>query len=244
MESQTETAVTNEESDAEAAPGSPYAILFELEGVATAGRRAAFDVLKGLLGEHGKKFEPALFSRYGLRPSPRQYVPRLLEVLGVKLSAAKLAEDVKSGVVMNLSKPSAVKKEMLALLEAAKAEDISLCALSTLGTDEAESVMKKLGLDKLGVQLFAEEIDGDGLYPRVDTWCKMAKMLDKNPRCCVALVSTKEATKTAVAADMKCVVVPDEFTLFQDFGGAASVLDHLGETNPADFLADFCPPDK
>lgn len=224
---------------------SPFALLFELEGVAVNGRRAAFDVLRSILSDHHHKLRAPDFSRYCLHPSPYYYVPTLLDALGAKISAEKLAEDVRSGVVMNItSNAVSLQPGLAGIFDAARERKIPLAALSSLEESAAQSIIKKLGLDKRETRLFAVNDEVDDVFPRADTWLKIAKAIKRTPRRCLVLASNKASSRAALSAGMKCVVIPDEFTAFQDFGGADKVLDSLEDIVPAELLEELCPADS
>ncbi len=222
--------------------GSPYALLFELEGVAIEARKAEFEVLQSLLREHKVDVTAHHFSKHCLNTSPRHYLPDLLELLGArKISANKLAEEIDSGMALYFSSSEAVLRSTLqAVLAAAAERDMPLAMLTAIKPSTAESLMKQLGLDQWNVQLFDFERQ-DRVFPRADSWLKMAKSLSRTPRQCLALAGSMVSSKSALSAGMRCVVIPDEFTLFQDFGGADVVVDSDAELDPNELLDMLCP---
>ena len=60
----------------------------------------------------------------------------------------------------------------------------------------------------------------------------MLKQSNKDHVTLVAVVSSQVACKGALTAGASCIVVPDEYTAFQDFGGAMMVLDSLRDEKP------------
>ena len=234
-----------EEQETEAATDSEsvFALLFQLDGVATDARRAAYDVLSSILGDDKVKFSEAQFSRHCLLPSPQRYIPALLEELGAKTNAKKLAEDVTSGVVMNISKTSALRPGFTAVLDEAKKRNITIGAITALPEAQAETVIKKLGLDKWEVTLFAAEEQVDDVYPRTDTLIKIAKAMKMSQRRCAVLAGDRAGARAALSAGMRCAVTPDSFTSFQDFGGADLIVDSLADLSPAEILDTLLPPE-
>jgi beta-phosphoglucomutase-like phosphatase (HAD superfamily) len=65
----------------------------------------------------------------------------------------------------------------------------------------------------------------DKPYPRADAWEGLARAMSILPGRCVALATSGDACKAALAAGMRCVAVPDRFTAFHDFSGADLVAD-------------------
>ncbi len=222
---------------------SDFALLFELEHLAVAGRRATFDLLKSMLGEKKITLTAPSFSRYCLYSAPSQFMSDLLEFLGTKkISEDKLMEDLASGLSMFYSSKQAVLQPgVKEFIEKTIERDVPVAALSLLSEDAAESLMSKTGLHDLDIEVFAFEENGQDLCPRADTWMKMAKSMSKDPRRCVALASSAASCKAALSAGMRCLVVPDEFTSFQDFSGAEMVFDSLEDCKAGELVADlFC----
>ena len=62
-------------------------------------------------------------------------------------------------------------------------------------------------------------------FPTADAWLKIAKQLGTKPQLCIVLASRSTACKAALSAGMRCIVIPDQYTSFQDFGGADFVVD-------------------
>ncbi|MBN1269928.1 MAG: HAD hydrolase-like protein [Kiritimatiellae bacterium] len=236
----TATAEPQPSKEQPAAPQTPeplFAVLIELEGVAFNGRKAAYELLRDALKEQRIDFSPTHFSRHCLLAAPDFYVANLLEALGAKkTSAEKFIEDIKSGLDMfYASSQVKLDKHVLHVIEEARKRNIAVGVLSALPRETASMLMSRLGLKEQGGQLFTFD-DVEAEYPRADTWLKIAKAMSKSPRACVVFAGDAQSCRAALAAGMHCVALPDEFTAFQDFGGADMVLDDLGEMAPGELL--------
>ena len=55
-----------------------FALLFELEHIASNAREVEFDLLKSLLGEKGKNLQIATFARFCIATKPEYYLDDLL----------------------------------------------------------------------------------------------------------------------------------------------------------------------
>ncbi len=209
---------------------TPYALLFELEGLAADGRGAAFRVLNSLLGEQGKAVDRVLYSRFCLDAFPGAYLPELLQALELsKQQTAKLAEDVRNGTFMELhAKADPPSPALAELLHRARERGVSIGVLSSFAEERAREIFTQLGLDAFDAQLFCFS-EVEDAFPRPDCWLKVAKSLGKNPVYCGVIAGSQLAVKSALSAGMPCVATPDEFTAFQDFSGANVVLDQLGD---------------
>jgi beta-phosphoglucomutase-like phosphatase (HAD superfamily) len=54
---------------------------------------------------------------------------------------------------------------------------------------------------------------------------KTAKSLRRTPRQCVVLAGSASASRAALSAGMRCVVLADGYTAHQDFGGVDAVIE-------------------
>lgn len=232
-----------QDSAAGTAPPAPgprppeFALLFELEGSAVNGRQAAFDVIKRMLGQQRISFGPAQFVRHCLHPLPQFYVPQMLEALEAKKMPA---EEFLAGVQQGLeefysSRGATLDRHLDKLMDLAAERQIAIGALSVLPGSGAPALAAKLGLTDRGVQVFTFD-DVQPVYPRADTWLKVAKAMGKYPRRCVVLATSSPSCKSALSAGMRCVAIPDQFTSFQDFGGAEMTLDSLADCDLGELL--------
>lgn len=236
------TTATEKKQDTAATTSSPHAVLFELEGIAGSIRAATFETLKSILGEHGIKLQPAHISRFCLRPVPEMYVEELLEAVGAtRLSADKLADDVRSGIALHLSSQTKkLKGPIAALIDEAHKYGVQLAALSGLPSATANGLAQSLGLNERGVQVTLVE-EQDHHFPRADSWLKLAKSLGKNPFNCGVIATSRAAAKSSLSAGMHCVAIPDSYTSHEDFGGADIIIDNLDEMNVQEVMIRLCP---
>jgi len=206
-------------------------MLFELETVALAGRKRLYDLLKKNLQAAGVSLTPSLFARHGLKSTPEQSVASLAENAGSgKGDVEKIGEDVRSAYARDLLQKAEVNAAALKLFETAAKKGFHLGALSILAEDEATAVIQKLGL-KAEVKLLAQK-PAETAFPNADTWIRLLKVVSGSSQPAVAVVSTQTACKSALAAGMRVIALPDEFTAHQDFGGADFIVD-----DPKDLVA-------
>jgi beta-phosphoglucomutase-like phosphatase (HAD superfamily) len=234
-----ETKEMNDSSEA----ASRYGVLFELEGIAGSARLAAYDVLKKLLGEHGIELLPAHVSRFCLHSTPGANLDDLLEALGASnLSADALEGKVSEGIALQLSSAAtALPEPVRAVLDLANRSGVQMAAVSSLPQASAASLMEGLGLNEWGVRLNCESPDGGLLFPRPDSWLKLAKLVNRDPPRCGVIATSQSAAKSALSAGMHCVAIPDQFTAFQDFGGVDVVVETGNGLAPEEILRALCP---
>jgi beta-phosphoglucomutase-like phosphatase (HAD superfamily) len=225
-----------------APPQPAFALLFQLEEIAVEGRRMMYEVLCDLFGESKKKMTVPLFARYCLQTTPQAYVAALIETLGAKKpTAERLVEELSAGLAGKLAAATIkLSPSLLKVLEATKAYPASIGAVTLLPDGVGDALHNRLGLAELGVRLLSFK-DDQKPYPGPDIWLKTAKAMSQRPRNCSVLASSTAVCKSALSADMRCVVVPDEFTSFQDYSGANIVLEKLDEISTKELLATLFP---
>ena len=221
-----------------APPMPAFTLLFDLEDIALNGRQAAFDVLKQRFGQ---KFTVPTFIQYCLKQHPGQFLPALVEALGEGKAADGNPVEVFYEAVGKklLSSPKAAAA-LVKIIELGKTLDVSAVAISCLPRATAEELMEKSGLTGLGVRLFTFERT-DRLFPTPDVWLKTAKGVLQKPHRCAVLGGSGRVCKSALSADMRCIVATDEYTSFQDYGGAAIVLDKLEDLAAKEILETLFP---
>lgn len=215
---------------------SPYALIVELEGTLTGGRRTLFDTLKKLLKKEKLNLDEVTFIRHAICPSPVDAVPELIAALegsGVstdKMQAA-LLEALTSGEAEFAPAPALRK-----MIETAKKLSVPVVAVSCLPAEAAEAVLQKSGLEALGVQLHAVK-GATTACPGKKDWQEVCRTLTRIPRNCFAIISTGAACHTALSVDLRVIAVADELTASQDFGGAEAVYETVADFNVDDLFA-------
>jgi beta-phosphoglucomutase-like phosphatase (HAD superfamily) len=213
-----------------------HALIFELEYVAAKTREVEFAALKSAMNTKGVELSPIAFSRSGMSPLHRTAVTDVLLQAGKKADAIeKAVGEVDKTVAAYCENDAELDKGLAKLIKATQARNIPVIAFTALPEATAKKLMAKLGLDAMGVELLVPDEVKDS-FPRADDWLKMLKQCNKERATLVAVVSSQVACKGALTAGAACIVVPDEFTVFQDFSGAKMVLDSLEDEKPDNIL--------
>ncbi len=213
-----------------------HALIFELEYVAAKTRAVEFEAIKSAVSNKGVELTPVMFSRSGMSPVHRTAITNVLTLAGKKSDAIEKAVNELDKTVTNYCENEATLDAGLEkLIKATQKRGIPVITFTALPKDLAKKLMSKLGLDALGVELVIPDEVKDS-FPRADDWLKMLKQCNKEFVTLVAVVSSLVACKGALTAGAACIVVPDEYTAFQDFGGAKLVLESLGDEKPDTIL--------
>jgi beta-phosphoglucomutase-like phosphatase (HAD superfamily) len=214
-----------------------FLVLIELDHLVGQTRRASFEVLKNILGEKGISLSPVQFSRFCLAAKPEFFMEALQEAVGAKkLSTRKLVEDVTAGIQLHLASSAlSLSPGLRKLLDRTREKGGRVVALTVLPETIRNNLMSRLGLADLGVSLCAfDQVDAH--WPRADSWLKLVKENNLSPIKAVAIATSAHACRSALTAGCRVVVVPDEFTVFQDFGGARMIADTLEDLKADEVL--------
>ena len=215
-----------------------HALIFELEYVAAKTRAVEFKSLKSAAKTKGVELSSVMYSRSSMSPLHRAAVTDVLKRAGKKTDAIEKAVAEVDKTVANYCENEAELDAGLAkLIKATQKRGIPVVTFTALPEAIAKKLMAKLGLDALGVELIIPEEVKES-FPRADDWLKMLKQCNKEEATLVAVVSSQIACKGALTAGAACIVVPDEYTAFQDFSGAKMVLESLADKKP-DALLDL-----
>lgn len=202
-------------------------LVFELEQLAVPGQRLLFEACQKVLKDKQIALTPVMWSRFGLGAPLAEALTRLLAMADRKSPAGdKLALEVQDLFLRAIARPSVKLNGALEeLLTAAARSNIKAGALSFLPGERAQALLGHLGLqERVGLQVVSKT----GIVaPTPDAWLMTCKAIGVPARCCVALVSSALANNAALEAGVRSVVIPDEFSAYQDFGGADLVVEDL-----------------
>ena len=211
-------------------------LFFELEYVAVNGRQLMFDVLKQVMKSKDIEVTPALFARYGITSRPGKAIQAMIEASGRNLTTGdQLTEQAEHLLAKAFVDKAVLAKELPALIKAAKERNIQAVALSAWPEAVAKELMKKTGLDEMGVDLVAMD-SVDPIFPRADHWLRILKQRGQEETPAIAIVASRAACKGALTAGATCIALPDAYTAFEDFTGAKVVLDTLGDLSPKELF--------
>ena len=211
-------------------------LFFELETVATGGREALFEAVKKVMKSKDIEVTPALFSKCGITARAEAAIQAMIDDSGRNLSTAdQLATSAEKAVKKFFVGDAELNADLPKLIKAAQKKDIEVVAISAWPEDVAEALMKKLGLDEMGVSLEALDCTDAG-FPRADHWLRLLKQREQDTIPLITIVSSRSVCKGALTAGATCIAVPDAYTAFEDFAGAKIVLDSLGEKKPTELL--------
>jgi beta-phosphoglucomutase-like phosphatase (HAD superfamily) len=213
-----------------------HALIFELEYVAARKRHVEYVSTKSAMKTKNVELTPVLFARAGMSPLSRPAIISILKLAGKKHDAIeKAVAEVDKAVAAYCENDAELDAGLAKLIKATQKRGIPVLTFTALPEAQAQKLMDKLGLTEMGVELIVPNEVKES-FPRADSWLKMLKKCDKEDATLVAIVSSQIACKGALTAGAACIVVPDEYTEFQDFSGAKMVLESLNDVKPKELL--------
>ncbi|MDD2239834.1 MAG: hypothetical protein PHI93_04135 [Kiritimatiellae bacterium] len=218
------------------------ALIFEMDNVALGARQIRYEVLASILKEQKIELSPILFSRYCLHPSPSAFMASFLKQMAYTASPPKQVIERMMGETVSrlMQKTTVVNDGLIQWIETAVSRGAAVACVSMLPQESADAVAAHLGFERWDIQVYSAlpHVD-DRSFPRAEHWLRIIKAIDRTPTRSLALVSSMFAAKTALAAMMNVVAVPDEFTEYQDFCGANLVCAELKKVKPSVFFEEI-----
>ncbi|MCX7818944.1 MAG: hypothetical protein N2652_07045 [Kiritimatiellae bacterium] len=206
------------------------AMVMELETFAIPLRRVLFEAAREALSEQGITFDEAAMIRYGVHAAPRRIAAALAAAYGLKPAAeSALAERIERAATRFLESPAAVPLIGLdRVLNLAIEHNARLGFVSWQPEAAAAALIERLGFSRWTPVVSCSPSPA-GEFPGADSWLRLLKSMARRPQDSVALVNSHVACRSALTAGLRIVVVPDDFTLHQDFSGADVLTHHLAD---------------
>lgn len=204
--------------------------IMDLEGVAVPTRRVMFETLRAVLSEQGIAFDESAMIRHGVASPPKRMVAGIANHYGLKAAAQTgllskvtkaLDAHFKSGAV-------SMALGLDRLLNAVRDAGGAMGILSWQSEEAARAVSERIGLVRWDPMVFAGS-DGDREFPGVEIWANAIQKMGRGRLASTALCGSGFAVKSALAAGLRVVAAPDEFTSHQDYSGADALVDHIGD---------------
>lgn len=201
------------------------AILFELENLLIHGRQIEFQAIKSVLSDKGIKLSTMEYVRACMDKPSRDFLTTLLADAGKsRLSKEKIEEELEEAAhkAIGSGKHSPPAPLIHLINEAGKRGHV-IGALSNWDKETAAGLLSRLGLDIPRSNIYSCREHWN--QPAVDGWLRLAKAVGVPPGRCMCLVTGLRSYRAALSARMPCIVMPDEYTSYQDFSGADMLIE-------------------
>lgn len=107
----------------------------------------------------------------------------------------------------------------------------ALTVATNTNREHLDFVLRRLGIDRFFPVTVARQ-DYRGAKPQPDAFLTAARKLELPLAQCVVIEDTYKGVMAAVHAGIRCIAVPNEYTLHNDFSRASLVLSSLKELTP------------
>lgn len=212
-------------------PSVTTGLVFELEKMTVPGQRILFEVCQKILKDKQVALTPVMWSRYVLSVPFAQGLGRVLAKEDKKSQMTdKLLQEIRDAFFHELTRPAVkLNKVFDDLLAEATELNFKIGALSFLPGEQAQALLSLLGLqDRVRLNVMQKP---NAMAPTPDCWLMTCKAVGVLARRSVALIDGAVACNAALEAGLRCCAVPNEFTAYQDFGGADQVVDDLKDVH-------------
>ncbi len=201
------------------------AIIFDMDGVLLDSEPLHFEATRELLAEHGVSYAPADDENfYGC--TDRDVFTALKARYGLAAAERELAEDWIQRVVALLpgrASPLAGVPEVLVQL---RARGVRLALASSSAPAIVETTLAALRVSGFfEVRVSGHEVANG--KPSPDIFVEASRRLGLDASECLVIEDSMNGLRAALAAGMRCVVVPCPSTAHQDFAGAAGRIESL-----------------
>ena len=216
-------------SETSAPDGPRRGIFIDLDYFGVAAHQLAYDAARKALAAVGVDLSPLMYSRHFMGMRTTRAVHELLRDAGKQADEAKVVAAIDTGLAAAVAAESVkMTKPALKLIKKAQSEDLVVGFVSGLGAENTEAILTRSGLEELKDCTVCFERKPTGTVVP-DAWTRLARTLTVPLERSMAFTASKETTAAALAAGMRCAVVPDSFSGFQDFGGADYVVDEVSD---------------
>lgn len=214
---------------------SQNVLLFELENAAVDGRAKLFEAAKGVFKSAGVSLTDKMFARYCGLGSYTAIIEKLISEYGNDKLADDAADSIASAYVASIESGAKLHPLFAELIKETTRRGMGAHAISILPEESAQAVLKKIGLgnDSVSLHSFAQS---ERHFPRVDIWMKVWRQNAKSARTCISVAGSRDSGKSALSSGMRCVIIPDQFTSYQDFGGTDAVLENTEDVSIAELI--------
>ena len=213
-----------------------HVLMIELDYVIVNLREIEYQAIKKGIAPKGVELTNSMFSKSTMSPNHRALIANILNSVGKKADAIeKAVNEVNKSIIEYCSENAVMSPGVVELIKTAHSRNVNVKLYSSLDNQIAKNLINKIGLADMDIEIINPSEIGE-FFPKADDWLKMLKKADIEDKTIVAVVSSQLACKGALTAGASCIVVPDEFTDFQDFSGAMFILDKLNDKDPNHIL--------
>jgi HAD superfamily hydrolase (TIGR01509 family) len=208
------------------------AIIFDLDGVIIESEEVHYQAHKNVLQAHGIDLSLQEYKQHGMAKGSKHFYTQMKEKYGINADIPTLQELKKQHYLHLITQFLHAKEHVEDFINRMHKKH-KLGIGSASNTDVIETVLHSLGIH----HFFEVIVGGDQVKknkPAPDVYLLVAKKMEVLPEQCLVIEDSQTGVIAARHAGMKCVAVPTEFTIEQDFSMATKVVDHLKQISEDD----------
>ena len=203
------------------------AIIFDMDGVLLDSEPLHFEATRSLLAEHGVAYESARDDNF-FGCTDRDVFTALKARYRLAVPERELAEAWIARVVSLLPGRAAPLAGVPHVLRRLRERGLRLALASSSAPAIIETTLSALRVsDAFEVRVSGHEVENG--KPSPDIFVEAARRLGLQADDCVVVEDSMNGLRAALAAGMRCVVVPCPSTAHQDFTGASGRIRSLEE---------------
>lgn len=210
------------------------ALVFDLDGLIVDTEAPAFESWRSIYSQHGAELELALWQAEIGTSSVFDAVAHLESLTGRALDREALLQK-RQQLKDTLSRDARLMPGVQALVDAAEQSGLRLGVASSSEREWVVGWLERTGLLRR-FRCVRTRDDVALPKPAPDLYRSVAECLGVAPERCLALEDSPNGLRAALAAGMRCVVVPTPLTAGLDFAGAALELAALSDLELPELL--------
>ncbi len=203
------------------------AVVFDFDGLMIESESIAYQVWCEVLGQYGNNFTEEIYHNV-IGRGPFESVEYLIEVLDLPLEPQELLETCWSKRTERVCRDGSPALGLLDLMQFLTDRGLVLGVASNSPSRYVIEVLEALDLvDFFGcVRCREDVVQGK---PAADVYLAVAACLEVDHERCLALEDSPIGLQAALNAGMRCLVVPNEDLVGEDFSGAEGRYNSLSE---------------
>ena len=147
-----------------------------------------------------------------------EFFGRLKTMLNLSESVPELIAELEERMLPAIPQSVQPKKGAQALIDYARSLGVPYCIASASSMRIIDTVVEAMGWGELMTRRYSADLVAKG-KPAPDVYLYAAQQMGVEPQACLAIEDSLNGTRSAVAAQMTTVVVPDFHTAHSAFDG-------------------------
>jgi HAD superfamily hydrolase (TIGR01509 family) len=201
--------------------GRIKAAIFDLDGLMIDSERISLRVWRGFLDEFGRSLSDDAY-REMIGMNTHASAAHVKRTTGIPMTVEEIVEVHRGRLYQVIGEDAEPMPGLLELIDALKQRGIKLGVASNSPSDYVERALKAIDLK----QIFPVVVAADQVQhgkPAPDVYLQAAARLHVEPDACLAIEDSPIGLESALAAGMRCAVVPNDDLMGADYPGAYAI---------------------